>query len=241
MWEYQMHYLTENGYRCIAYDRRGFGRSSRPSGPYNYNALTDDLRAVLEALNLWNVTLVGFSMGGGEVARYFKNYGGEGVSQAVLISSVTPFMLKTEDNPEGTEEKEFERMAKEMKDDRVGFLKNFGKTFFGVGMLSHPISDALMDYYLKVQAEDSARATLQCADAFATTDFRPDMGTIHVPTLIIHGDKDETVPIDAAGKQAHQMVNNSQLKVYEGEPHGLFYTAKDKLNEDLLEFLQQRS
>ena len=240
MWEYQANFLADNGYRVISYDRRGFGKSSRPYGPYDYNTLTDDLKAVMEALDLNDAALVGFSMGGGEVARYFTNYGGEGVSQAVLISAVTPFMLKTPDNPKGTPKEDFEEMTKAMKDDRIGFLKDFGKDFFGVGMLSQPISDALMEYYLQVQAEASSRATLQCADAFATTDFRPDMSNINVQTLIIHGDEDKTVPIDAAGKAANKMIPNNQLKVYEGEPHGLFYTAKEQLNKDLLNFLNSK-
>ncbi|OIN59446.1 alpha/beta fold hydrolase [Arsenicibacter rosenii] len=237
MWEYQMTELPKQGIRCIAYDRRGFGKSSKPWGGYDYDTLADDLKAVLDELDLQDVTLVGFSMGGGEVARYFSRHGGARVSKAVLVSAVTPFMLQTDDNPDGVPQETFDEMLTNMKEDRIKFLDDFGKQFFGVNLINRPVSTPLLDYYRMLASFASPVATQECAKAFSSTDFRQDMGTINVPTLIIHGDADKTVPIEASGEQSSQMVLNSTYKVYDGAPHGLFYTEKEQLNSDLIDFI----
>lgn len=237
MWEYQINELVEAGYRVITYDRRGFGKSSQPWDGYDYDTMTDDLKALIDHLNLRNITLVGFSMGGGEVVRYFSRYGGKDVIKAVLISSVTPYMLHSDTNPNGVPQEMFDDMALKMQDDRIGFLDDFGKTFFGITMFSKPVSEPLLDYYRMLCSVASPRATLMCAKAFSSTDFRSEMKTVNVPTLIIHGDEDETVPIDATGKESAKVIANNEFIVYPGAAHGIFYTEKTRLNADLLDFL----
>lgn len=238
MWEYQINDLVNSGHRVIAYDRRGFGKSSKPWDGYDYDTMTDDLKALIDQLKLEDITLIGFSMGGGEVVRYFSKYGGKGVTKVVLISSITPFMLKTESNPEGVPEEAFAEMTKNMKHDRIGFIDDFGKTFFGVSMLSSPLSTPLLEYYRMLCSFASPRATQECAKAFATTDFRKEMHTVNVPTLIIHGDEDKTVPIGPTGKESTKLIPNNAMLIYQGAPHGLFYTEKEKLNNDLAIFLR---
>lgn len=237
MWEYQINDLVNSGHRVIAYDRRGFGKSSKPWDGYDYDTMTDDLKAIIEHLKLDDITLIGFSMGGGEVVRYFSRHGGKGVSKVVLISSITPFMLKTDSNPDGVPQEMFDDMTKQMLADRIGFLDSFGKTFFGVGMLSKPISTPLLDYYRMLCSFASPRATQECAKAFSTTDFRKEMHSVNVPTLIIHGDADKTVPVDPTGKQSAKTIPVNTFLIYEGAPHGLFYTEKEKLNKDLIAFI----
>ena len=237
MWEYQINDLVEAGYRVITYDRRGFGKSSQPWDGYDYDTMTDDLKALIDHLNLRNITLVGFSMGGGEVVRYFSRYGGKDVIKAVLISSVTPYMLHSDTNPSGVPQEIFDDMAMKMQEDRIGFLDDFGKTFFGITMFSKPVSEPLLDYYRMLCAVASPRATLMCAKAFASTDFRSEMKAVNVPTLIIHGDEDETVPIDPTGKESAKAISNNEFIIYPGAAHGLFYTEKTRLNSDLIEFL----
>jgi len=237
MWEYQINDLVNNGHRVIAYDRRGFGASSKPWEGYDYNTMTDDLKALIDQLKLENITLIGFSMGGGEVVRYFSKHAGKGVTKVVLISSITPFMLKTDTNPEGVPQEMFDGMGKKMNEDRIGFLDDFGKTFFGVGVLSKPLSIPLLEYYRMLCSFASPRATQECAKAFATTDFREEMHAVNVPTLIIHGDEDKTVPITPTGKESTKLIPDNAMLIYEGAPHGLFYTEREKLNKDLLTFL----
>lgn len=238
MWEYQINDLVNAGYRVITYDRRGFGKSSQPWDGYNYDTLTDDLKSLIDTLKLQNITLVGFSMGGGEVVRYFSRYSGAGVIRVVLIAAITPYMLQTETNPKGTPQTAFEDMLKYMQNDRIAFLDEFGKTFFGVGVFSKPLSTPLLDYYRMLCSLSSPRAMEECAKAFSSTDFRSEMHTVKVPTLIIHGDADKTVPIEAAGKQSVTLIPGSKLLIYEGAPHGLFYNEKERLNMDLLKFLR---
>jgi len=238
MWEYQVADLVNAGLRVIKYDRRGFGKSTKPWGSYDYDALSEDLNALIEELDLTNAVLVGFSMGGGEAVRYLNSYGDKRVSKLVLISAVTPFMLKTDDNPDGVDESVFADMLTQIKADRIGFLDEFGKKFFGVSMLSHPVSAPLLDYYRMLASLASSRSTQQCAISFSQTDFRKDLGLINIPTLIIHGDSDKTVPIDASSARTAEMIKGSEYKVYEGAPHGLFYTHREELNRDLLAFIQ---
>ena len=237
MWEYQMDDLVNSGHRVIAYDRRGFGKSSQPWNGYDYDTLTDDLKAIIDQLKLEDVTLIGFSMGGGEVVRYFSRHGGAHVSKAVLISSIIPYMLKTDSNPNGVPQETFDGMGEQMKEDRIDFLNDFGKTFFGVGPLSKPLSTPLLEYYRMLCSFASPRATTECAKSFSTTDFRDELHAVTVPTLIIHGDDDKTVPIDATSKEAAKSIRDNTFIVYEGAPHGLFYTERKKLNSDLVNFL----
>ena len=238
MWEYQLTQLPQQGFRCIVYDRRGFGKSDRPFSGYDYDTLATDLKALLDELNLEDVTLVGFSMGGGEIARYFSLFGKERIAKVVLISAVVPYMLQTDENPDGVPQETFDEMAKSMIDDRPSFLESFNKDFYGVGLLSNPVSDAYLNSALNKAMDASPIATVECAKSFSSTDFRADILKINVPTLIIHGDKDKTVPIKATGEASARLINGSVYKVYEGAPHGLWFTEKEKLNQDLIEFIR---
>lgn len=237
MWEYQIEALVMNNFRVIAYDRRGFGKSSQPWNGYDYNTLTDDLKSIIDQLKLTDVTLVGFSMGGGEVARYFSRYNGENVTKAVIVSSILPFKLKTADNPDGTPPENNEKTANAIKNDRIGFLDDFGKNFFGVNLLSNPLSTPLLEYYRMLCSFASPHATLECAKSFSTTDFRSEMASINVSTLIIHGDADKIVPIEISSEKAKDMIPDNQYIIYQGAPHGLFYTDREKLNKDLVKFI----
>ncbi|MCW3081180.1 alpha/beta hydrolase [Segetibacter sp.] len=236
MWEYQIDDLISAGLRVIKYDRRGFGKSSKPWNDYDYNSLTADLHSIMETLDLRDAVLVGFSMGGGEAVRYLSKYGSDRVSKLVLISAVTPYLKKTDDNEDGVPGEVFEEMMTQMKKDRIAFLDDFGKKFFGVNLISHPVSAPLLEYYRMLASVAAPRATQHCAVSFASTDFRSDVKAIKIPTLIIHGDADQTVPIKASSERTAAMMPNATYKVYEGAPHGLFYTHREKLNQDLIEF-----
>jgi non-heme chloroperoxidase len=237
MWEYQVGPLVEAGHRVIQYDRRGFGHSEKPWSGYDYDALASDLHALIEELDLTDAVLVGFSMGGGEVVRYLSRYGSSRISRIVLVAAVTPFLGKTPDNPDGVDQSVFAEILTQIKNDRIGFLDDFGKKFFGINLINHPVSAPLLDYYRMLASVASPRATEQCAIAFGQTDFRQDVQAISVPTLIIHGDEDQTVPIVASGNRTAALVPAAQYLVYKGAPHGLFYTHKERLNKDLLEFI----
>jgi len=238
MWEYQTNVLPNYGFRCIAYDRRGFGKSDKPWEGYDYNTLADDLKALLDQLDLHNVTLVGFSMGGGEVVRYFSRHGGQRVSRVVLISSITPYMKQTDNNPEGVPEDKLIEIMDNLEEDRAGFLTDFAKQFYGVSLLSHPVSQGVLDRDFLIASQASLKATIECARSFAETDFRSEMRYINVPTLIIHGDADETVPINATSSEAAELIPQSEYIIYEGAPHGLCFTEKESLNDDLIQFIQ---
>lgn len=237
MWEYQQAELAEAGFRVIAYDRRGFGKSSVPYKAYDYDTLAADLNAVIEELDLDEVTLVGFSMGGGEVVRYLSRYGAKRISKAVLIGAVTPFLHQTADNPTGAPTDFFQGILDGLKKDRAAFLEAFGKQFFGVSMMSHPVSDEYLRYFHTLSMMSSGHATLECASAFSFTDFRLDLPAVTVPTLIIHGDADKVVPIEMSGNLTAAAIPHAQYIVYEGAPHGLFFTHKERLNGDLIAFL----
>ena len=227
------------GFRAIAYDRRGFGRSDQPWTGYDYDTLADDLADVIEATGATDATLVGFSMGGGEVARYMSRYNGKNVAQAALIASIVPYMLKTSDNPNGVPQATFAQMTAAMKEDRAHFFADFFKNFYGVGLLSSPVSEEVLEWSRSVSMQASLKATLDCAKAFGTTDFRPDLASFKVPTLIIHGTADATVPIDTSAREAAKGIPQAQLIEYEDAPHGLFASHKDVLINDLLSFLKQ--
>lgn len=236
MWEYQIDDLVNAGLRVVKYDRRGFGKSDKPWDGYDYDTLSEDLNGLLEGLDLRDAVLVGFSMGGGEIARYLSRYGSDRVSKIVLISSVLPYLSKTPDNPEGVDQAVFATMMEQMKDDRIAFLDDFGKKFFGVNLLNKPVSTPLLEYYRSLASVALPRATQQCALSFANTDFRADVESIKLPTLIIHGDDDQTVPIDASSNRTAKLIPDAEYKVYEGAPHGLFYTHRKQLNQDLIDF-----
>ena len=242
MWEYQSTFLAENGRRVIAYDRRGFGASSQPWTGYDYDTLAADLKSLLDALNLQGVTLVGFSMGGGEVARYLGRHGKDGrVARAALVAAVTPFMLKTPEHPNGADASVFENMVANLVKDRADFLSGFGKNFYGTGGVLNrvPVSQATLDWTFQMAMPASPKATRDCVRAFGETDFRADLATVAasgLPTLIIHGDSDQTVPLAISGQQAAKLLPHGEFKVYKDAPHGLHLTHKDELNADLLAF-----
>lgn len=238
-WDDQAMAMADAGFRAIAYDRRGFGRSDQPWDGYNYDMLADDLAAVIEETGAKDATIVGFSMGGGEVARYMSRHGGKNVAQAVLVSSVVPYMLKTADNPDGVDQATFDQMTEGMKQDRAHFFAGFFKDFYGVGLVSQPVSEEVLETSRYVSMQAGLKPTLACAQAFATTDFRPDLAAFKVPTLIIHGTADKTVPIDATGRAAARGIPHAELIEYDDAPHGLFVTHKERLTSDLLRFLSQ--
>ena len=238
-WDDQAMAVADAGYRAIAYDRRGFGRSSQPWSGYDYDTLADDLAAVIEQTGAQDAVLAGFSMGGGEVARYMSRHAGKSVSRAILVSSVVPFMLKTDSNPDGTEQSVFDKMTVGMKADRAKFFAGFFKDFYGVSVLNSAVSEQLVQASCNTAMQASLRATLACAASFATTDFRGDLASFKVPTLIIHGTDDMIVPIDAAGRAAAKGIAASTLVEYDGAPHGLFATHKEKLTKDMLDFISR--
>ncbi|WP_458094832.1 alpha/beta fold hydrolase [Roseomonas sp. WA12] len=237
MWEYQALFLAEHGYRVIAYDRRGFGESGKPFTGYDYDTLANDLSDLMEGLDLQGAALVGFSMGGGEVARYLARHGASRVSKAVLVSAVTPFLVKTPDHEDGVPRATFDDMVKGLRDDRPNFLATFGKQFFGAGMLNFTVTAEIMQWAQMLALQASPKATIDCVRAFSETDFRADMRAFTVPTLVIHGDADATVPTDVSGRAAARMITGSKLIEYGGAAHGLFFTEKDRLNADLVAFL----
>lgn len=242
MFEPQMAPLVEAGYRVVAYDRRGFGDSSKPWTGYDYDTFAADLKAVLDTLDLRDAALVGFSMGGGEVARYLGRYGSDGrVAKAVLVSAMTPYLLKTEDNPDGVPKKVFDQMRENVRKDRAAFLQGFLKDFYGVGFVSRPVSQAHLDADFIVTIGAQPHATYECIGAFSETDFRDDLKAIDVPTLVVHGDADKTVPIEASGKRAAKMIKGARFEVIKGAPHGLQATHADEFNRLLLDFLGEKA
>ena len=240
MFEYQMEPLSREGLRCIAYDRRGFGHSSKVGNSYNYDTLADDLNAVITELDLRDVTLVGFSMGGGEIARYIGKYGNDRLSGAVLVSSVTPYMMD-ESNDDAVDWKVFQGMIDGMRKDRADFFGTWAKQFYGIGLLSHPVSDALLGWTQAMALTGSAKAGIDYVEAFAKTDFRQDLTKFSVPTLIIHGEDDKIVPIGVGGNATAKLLPNAVYHTYDSAPHGLFYTHKDRLNRDILSFVKTKT
>lgn len=238
-WEDQALAFANAGYRVIAYDRRGFGRSSQPWDGYDYDTLTDDLAAVLNHCHVSEAALFGFSMGGGEVARYMSKYSGAGVAQAGLIASIVPYKLKTPDNPHGTDESALDETTAAIKDDRAKFFAEFFKKFYGVGKTgSRQVSEQVLHNSWNVAMQAGLNATLACAQSFFKTDLRPDLASFKVPTIVIHGTRDENVPIESSGRPAAAGIRKSTLIEYEGSPHGVLATDKRRVTEDLLRFLR---
>ncbi len=230
--------LARAGYRVLAYDRRGFGRSDQPWGGYDYDTFADDLADVMEAADSEDATLVGFSMGGGEVARYLSRHGRDKVKQAALISSVVPFMLKTADNPDGADASVFEGMKADITADRAAFMRTFFPQFYGNGWITKSVSDGVLDASFQAAMMAGLWPTLACVDAFSSTDFRSDMPAFDLPTLILHGTDDRTVPINVSARRAAVAIPHAQSIEYDGAAHGLLVTNKDEVVRDLLAFLQ---
>lgn len=237
-WEGQVSEIVDAGFRCITYDRRGFGKSSFPWGDYDYSALASDLNELISQLNLSDCTIVGFSMGGGEVVRYLTDYGADKIEKAALISSIIPLVAKKPDNPNGVPEEDLKGILGALKKDRLSFLKDFAKGFYNYDQLKDRVSEAQLEYDWSIAANSSPRATIKTAEAWALTDFRPELKNVTVPTLIVHGGDDQTVPIETAGKQAAEGIKNNQFEIIKGAPHGLNVTHRDKLNRILIDFLK---
>ena len=236
-WEKQTKALLEAGYRVISYDRRGFGQSDKPSTGYDYDTMASDLDILLTELDLTDVTLVGFSMGGGELARYVGDQGTDRISGLVFISSIAPFLLKTDDNPEGVDRSVFTGIETAIQDDRPDFLRGFLKSFYNFAALGGSrISQAVLDANWSVAVQASPKATLDCVAAWLE-DFREDVAAIDVPTLIIHGTEDQIVPIEASGGRMPGLIDGSVLVRIEGGPHGILWTHADQVNAALLDFL----
>lgn len=237
MWDSQMHFLASHGFRAIAYDRRGFGRSDQPWQGYDYDTFAADINDLMEHLDLQDVTLVGFSMGGGDVSRYISKFGTKRVDSLVLLGSVTPLFIKTDDHPEGVDKSVFDEIKAGILKDRAQYISDFASPFYGTNK-GMAVSEGIMTQTLNIALLASLKGTLDCVTAFSETDFRPDMAKITVPTLVIHGSNDQIVPFEATGKLAADMIENAQLKIYEGAPHGFAVTHQQQLNDDLLAFLQ---
>ncbi|MHC2186879.1 pimeloyl-ACP methyl ester carboxylesterase [Rathayibacter agropyri] len=236
-WKEQVPACAQAGYRVITYDRRGFGRSDKPLTGYTYDTLTEDLHALLTELDLQNVTLVGFSMGGGEVARYFSKYGAERLHSVVFASAVPPYLMKTGDNPDGPLEKsQAAGMTAGLTKSQDDFYDQFTTEFFSVnGELK--VTEAQRQEALTLAKQSSKVAALACMTAFASTDFRDDLTRVSVPSLVIHGDGDATVPFEGSGARTHAAVPSSELYVVSGAPHGVNVSHAEEWNRVVLEFL----
>lgn len=238
-WEAQMLFLAENGYRTIAHDRRGHGRSSQPSSGNDMDSYADDLAELLEALDIRDATLVGHSTGGGEVTRYIGRHGTGRVAKAVLVSAIPPLMLKTPENPEGTPIEVFDDLRNQHRADRAQFYREFADgPFFGANRPGSDVSQGARDSFWMQSMMAGALNSYECIRVFSETDLTEDLRRFDVPTLIIHGDDDQIVPIDASARKAVELVDGATLKVYPGAPHAIPVVFQDQLNEDLLAFLK---
>ena len=236
-WEMQIPVLLNLGYRVISYDRKGFGKSSPSLDGYDYDGLAKDLHEIITQLELKNVILFGFSMGGGEVVRYITNYGTENIDKVALISSIIPIVKQKDDNPDGVPQEKLDEIMNALKTDRITFLESFHKDFYNVGLLSKTVSQKQLDYDWAIASFANPIATIKCAESWANTDFRPELKNVTVKTLIVHGDSDNIVLIDTAGKQAAQGIVNNDFMIIEGAPHGLNVTHGEELNGIISRFL----
>lgn len=232
LWQYQMHHLSTAGLRCIAYDRRGHGRSNDPGKGYDFDTLADDLDAVIDTLGLREITLVGHSMGCGEIVRYLSRHGDKRVARIVLVGPTLPFLLKTADNPEGFDKAIAERVRNAWTKDFPRWLADNRRPFF-----VPDTSSAMMDWGSHLSYQTSLHAAIECSRAFIETDFRAELPQVTVPTLIVQGDADVSAPLERTGRRTAALIPGSQLRVYEGAPHGLMLTHIDRLNADLLAFI----
>jgi non-heme chloroperoxidase len=237
-WEKQVPALLNAEYRVITYDRRGFGKSSQPTEGYNYDTFAEDLQKLTTQLKLQDFTLVGFSMGGGEIARYLGKYGSKGVSKAVIISGVPPFLVKTSDNPEGVDASVFEQIEKAVAADRYAFFTEFFKNFYNTDLfLGKRVSEEVVRASRNIAAGASATASLACVPTWIE-DFRQDVARIDVPTLIIQGDEDRIVPFAASGQRTAKLIKGARLLVIKGGPHCITWTHADEVNAGLLDFIR---
>ncbi|MDO9250522.1 MAG: alpha/beta hydrolase [Hydrogenophaga sp.] len=238
-WEPQVPVLQAAGYRVVAYDRRGFGRSDKPESGYSYDALADDLQRVMDQCGLEDVTLVGFSMGGGEVARYVARHGESRLRSVVFAAAVPPCLMKTDDNPEGPLTSEKAQQKKQaLEQDRGAYFEQFTQDFFSAnGVLQ--VSESQRGAAIALCRQSAQHAALACMDSFATTDFREDLKKVKVPTLVIHGEADAIVPIEGSGERTHRAVPHSELVRVSGAPHGLNVSHAQAFNDALLSFLQR--
>ncbi|WP_281251827.1 alpha/beta fold hydrolase [Geodermatophilus pulveris] len=241
-WEAQVGPLVAAGHRVVTYDRRGFGESSQPWGGYDYDTFTADLHALLEHLDLRDVALVGFSMGGGEVVRHLATHGTERVSRAVLAAAVPPYLYESADNPDGgLDDATIEQFQQGVTSDRPAFLDGFTEDFFtpgGSSLLKGPaVSEQQRQYALRIAESASPKGTLDCITAFGRTDFRGDVARVTVPTLVVHGDSDAIVPLEVSGRRSHELIPGSELVVIEGGPHGINTSHPEQFNEALIRFL----
>jgi pimeloyl-ACP methyl ester carboxylesterase len=240
-WEKQLPVLLDAGYRVITYDRRGFGKSSQPSSGYNYDTFAEDLHKLITKLKLNDFTLVGFSMGGGEVARYLGKYGSKGVASAVIISGVPPFLLKTPDNPEGVDASVFEGIEKAVAADRYAFFTEFYKNFYNTDLLlGKRVSEEVVRASWNLAASASATASLACVPTWHE-DFRKDLARIDVPTLVLHGDADRILPITAAGERTAKLIKGAEYVVIKDGPHCITWTHAEEVNTALMKFLGSAS
>jgi len=240
-WDAQMLFLATNGYRVIAHDRRGHGRSSQPWNGNDMNTYADDLAELIEFLNLTNITMVGHSTGGGEVARYIGRHGTKRVAKAVLIGAVPPLMLKTESNPGGLPMSAFDELRTAVRQDRAQFFEDLSMPFYGYNKPGAKISQGVRHFFWLQGMQSSIKAAYDCIKQFSETDFTEDLQKFDVPTLILHGDADQIVPIGAAALVSSKIVKNATLKVISGAPHGMCTTLADEINAELLAFIEARS
>jgi non-heme chloroperoxidase len=235
-WEYQMAYLAGQGLRCVAYDRRGHGRSGEPRGGYDFDRLADDLETVLRQLDLSEVTLIGQSMGAGEVIRYLSRHGTDRIARVVLVAPITPFLLKTSDNPDGIDSHSLEKVHEALSSDRPHVITSAAPAFFGAP--TNVVSAEMMQWWTAMLLHCPLRVMLDLHRVFTETDFRAELRAVALPTLVIHGDRDASAPIDITGRKTARLIHGSQLKVYAGAAHGLPITHMSRLNHDLATFVQ---
>ncbi len=237
-WDPQILFLASNGFRCVAHDRRGHGRSTQTWDGNEMNTYADDLATLVDALDLRDFTLIGFSTGGGEAARYLGRHGTDRVSKAVLISAVPPFMLKTDDNPDGVPVEEYDELRASLAADRGQTFRDIADGPFYGRNHGIEVSQGARDEWWRESMAGGYRNVYECIAAYSGTDFRADLAKIDVPTLVVHGEDDQVVPFHVGGKKSAEMIADATLKMYPGAPHGLPVTHQDQLNQDLLEFLK---
>ena len=237
-WEDQMLFLASNGYRCIAHDRRGHGRSSQPWNGNDMDTYAHDLAKLIEALDLKNAILVGHSTGGGEVARYIGKYGTKRIAKAVLISSIPPFLLKTDNNPTGLPMEFWDGFRTKLHADRSQYFKEVALPFYGANRPNAKVSQGLLDSFWLQGMISGLKGVYDCVAAFSESDFREDLKKFDIPTLVMQGDDDQIVPIIISGLLSAKLIKGAKLKIYPGAPHGLCSTLKDQVNTDLLEFFK---